>query len=201
MIRLLGQLTAFAYSTMHGLRDAAGLGPPFDRLPREEVTVTLEARNVPLAVAARISEKLAEARTRGLISDYARLELDRIVKELVDYLGGCEWILRTPLPFVYMVHLRRALILYCFTLPFPLVKSYHWFTIVIVLLLSYILFGIEEIGVEIENPFGDDSNDLSLEQYCGRIERDVAELLALPLGPSLPVSDSDSARPSGRIHG
>ena len=36
------------------------------------------------------------------------------------------------------------------------------------------MFGIEEIGVEIENPFGDDDNDLPLEQICETIGRNVA---------------------------
>ena len=47
-------------------------------------------------------------------------------------------------------------------------------------------FGIEEIGVEIEDPFGVDDNDLPLEKICGTIERN---LLALDL--------SSNAAPAG----
>lgn len=75
---------------------------------------------------------------------------------LIDYIGGCERIHATPLPYAYTVHLRRALIVYCFTLPFALVSKFGWDTIPCVLLISYVLFGIEEIGVEIEDPFGTD---------------------------------------------
>ena len=32
--------------------------------------------------------------------------------------------------------------------------------------VAYTFFGIEEIGVEIENPFGHDLNDLALEEMC-----------------------------------
>ena len=84
---------------------------------------------------------------------------------------------RTPLPFVYVVHLRRALILYSLTLPMALVNSYGWWTIAVVLVIAYVLFGIEEIGVEIENPFGTDVNDLPLEQFFATIERDLTLLL------------------------
>ena len=80
---------------------------------------------------------------------------------------------QTPLPFAYVVHLRRALILYCVTLPFALIEAYGWSTVVDTLLIAYTLFGIEEIGVEIEDPFGEDDNDLPLEQICGTIERNL----------------------------
>jgi predicted membrane chloride channel (bestrophin family) len=32
---------------------------------------------------------------------------------------------------------------------------------------------IEEIGVEIENPFGNDLNDLALEELCGKIAQNT----------------------------
>jgi putative membrane protein len=71
------------------------------------------------------------------------------------------------------VHLRRALVIYCSTLPLALVGTFGWWNLVVVYLVSYILFGIEEIGVEIEDPFGDDENDLPLEQISEGIDRNV----------------------------
>jgi putative membrane protein len=170
---------AFPYATMHSLRGSSSLGPIADRLPAGEAESVLAAQHVPLAVASRISETLGEARSLGLISDYVRVELDRSVHQLVDFLGGCERIRRTPLPFVYVAHLRRALTLYCFTLPLALVGAYGWYTLVVVPLLAYILFGIEEIGVEIENPFGKDVNDLPLERFCETVDQNLAEIASL----------------------
>lgn len=171
---------AFPYAVMHHLRGSASIGPAAGRLPAGLVAPTLASGHVPIAVACRISETLRSAWRDGLLTEFGFLELDRNVQQLVDYTGGCERIRRTPLPFVYVAHLRRALILYCFTLPLALVGSYGWATIGVVMLLSYILLGIEEIGVEIENPFGKDVNDLPLEGFCATVERDLAALLALP---------------------
>lgn len=39
------------------------------------------------------------------------------------------------------------------------------------------LLGIEEAGVEIEDPFGHDANDLPLNSICDVIHRDVRALL------------------------
>ena len=176
---------AFSYSCMHALRGSAGLGPVATRLPQDEVTNTLAAQHVPSTVALRISSLLAEARTAGYISDYVAITLDNNVQLLIDYLGACERIRKTPLPFAYVVHLRRALILYCITLPFALVDAYGWFSILDILVIAYIFFGIEEIGVEIEDPFGEDDNDLPLEQICGTIERNLSAIIEAERTPNL----------------
>ena len=42
--------------------------------------------------------------------------------------------------------------------------------------VAYTFFGIEEIGVEIENPFGNDLNDLALEELCGKIAKNLLAL-------------------------
>jgi putative membrane protein len=168
---------AFAYATMYNLRGERGLGPVEDRLPKSDAEAVLAAPHVPLAVAVRLSERLASARDEGLISDYILVMLDQNVQLLVDYLGACERIHKTPLPFPYVVHLRRALILYCFTLPFALLTTFGWRTVAATLLVAYTLFGVEEIGVEIEDPFGNDDNDLPLDQFCATIDQNLSALL------------------------
>ncbi len=175
---------AFAHAAMNNLRGEAGLGAVADRLPGAEVEGVLAAPHGPLAVAVRISETLAEARARGALSDVVLVALDRIVRSLIDDVGACERIHKTPLPFVYVAHLRRALFVYCFTLPFALVGQYGWWTVVVTLLVAYTFFGIEEIGVEIEDPFGRDENDLPLERFCRTIEDNLLALVEddRPLG-------------------
>jgi putative membrane protein len=187
---------AFAYATMHQLRGTSGLGTTTD-LPPREVEAVQGAQHVPLAVSTRISALLAEARERGRISDYLLGMLDQNVQLLVDYMGACERIHSTPLPFVYVVHLRRALILYCFTLPLALVGEFGWAAIIDTLLVAYVFFGIEEIGVEIEDPFGSDANDLPLENICAKIESNLVALLPDPVATSWEADGrADMAAPS-----
>lgn len=47
-----------------------------------------------------------------------------------------------------------------------------------VALISFTLFGIEEIGIEIENPFGHDANDLPLDAICATLIRNIEDLMA-----------------------
>ena len=49
----------------------------------------------------------------------------------------------------------------------------------IVALVSFTLFGIEEIGLEIENPFGRDPNDLPLDSFCETMQRNIHDIMTL----------------------
>ncbi len=174
---LVSWLASFAPAVMHGLRGERGLGDASARLPKADAERALAAPHTALAVAENMGRALADLRAQNLVTDYQLVALDGYVQRLVDSLGVCERIHRTPLPFAYVVHLRRALLLYCVTLPFALVDPFGWYTVLDTLIVSYIFFGIEEIGVEIEDPFGTDDNDLPLEAICKTIERDVRATL------------------------
>lgn len=165
----------FAYATMNRLRDKVSLGPVESELDPEEVKKAHASGHAALYAAGRISQILQKAKLDGHITDYAQVTMDQNVQLLVDFLGGCERIHKTPLPFAYVVHLRRALVIYCFTLPFALVDifTFKWAVILDTLFLSYVFFGIEEIGVEIEDPFGEDENDLPLETICSSIAKNT----------------------------
>lgn len=167
----------FAWSAMAKLRGRKELGPLINALPADVANEILEADHVPLAVCRRITELLEDARQRGQLDSIRLGMIDQNTQLLMDYLGGCERIRATPMPFAYAVHLRRALIFFVFTLPFALVSRFGWDTPLAVLLTSYIFFGIEEIGVEIEDPFGEDENDLPLEHICESIERTLLDVL------------------------
>ena len=189
MERLTRWTAAFAFASMNVLRGARGVGIEPGELPDDEVQSATEAQHPALAVAQRMTECLKEAHRRGAISDIVFASLDKDVHQLVDYLGGCERIRKTPLPFAYVVHLRRSLVIYCFTLPFALVETFGWTTVLDVLLVSYTFFGIEEIGVEIEGPFGSDDNDLPLEEISATIERNLYAIAGLETGVREPLPE------------
>ncbi len=171
---------AFTYGVMHTLRDKKSLGPLESELNTDDVQKALNSNHPALYAAKKMSLILQEAKLNGFISEFSQSSMDQNIQLLVDYLGGCERIHRTPLPFAYVVHLRRALVIYCFTLPFALVDlfDWKWASVLDTLFLSYVYFGIEEIGVEIEDPFGEDENDLPLEDICLSISKNTRDLIS-----------------------
>ena len=105
--------------------------------------------------------------------------MQNLLSSMVDCLGGCERILKTPIPLAYAIHLKQLLLIYCLLLPFQLVKDLGWLTGAIAALVSFTLLGIEEIGIEIENPFGYDRNDLPLDGICSTMQRNIEDLITL----------------------
>jgi ion channel-forming bestrophin family protein len=102
---------------------------------------------------------------------------------LNDVLTGTERVLTTPLPIAYTIAISQITWVYITLLPFQLVTFLHWVTIPATIAASYIILGILFIGREIENPFGQDVNDLPLESYCDQVacELDVVASQAMEL--------------------
>ncbi|CAG8517427.1 6505_t:CDS:10, partial [Scutellospora calospora] len=98
------------------------------------------------------------------------------LNSLIDCLGNLERIANTPIPTAYNVHLKQAVMLYVFALPFTIIAELGWFTVPTIFLVSFTFFGILAVGTEIENPFGYDENDLPLDDYCKDMEAEVKYL-------------------------
>lgn len=198
LLRRLAVWTAvYPYALTRVLRGEGALGPAAALLPAAEVQRVLAAGNAGVAVAMRMSSVLAEARQRGLITDYMQLQIDQNVQLLIDYQGGCERIVKTPLPFAYMLHLRRTLILFILGLPFALVETFGWATVPVVALVAHTFLGIEEIGVEIEDPFGTEDNDLPLEQISASIGRILDEVV--PWQNQQPIDSPELSYPGAPV--
>lgn len=130
-----------------------------------------------LQIAFWIGDYLQSEQRRGHINVFQLSELQQLVNNLVDMLGTCERILRTPMPLAYSIHLKQLLLIYCLLMPFQFVGELGWWTGPIVGSVSFTLLGIEAIGVEIENPFGNDPNDLPLDDICINIQRMVEDTI------------------------
>lgn len=105
----------------------------------------------------------------GLAHLYAlRLqECEAIVARMVEQVSGMEKIRSTPLPIVYVSHLRTFLFVYLMVLPYSWVTEWAWSTIPLVAFTSFALLGIEGGSSEVEIPFSQHRpNHLALDAYC-----------------------------------
>lgn len=173
---VISWIIAFPFATMQRIRSDPGIGTVLNDVPSTDVAQVERSHHIPVAITRVITARLHAARTKGVIDGLQLSSMDQNLQLLVDYCGACERIRTTPLPFAYAVHLRRVLIVYCLTLPLALVKDYGWDTIPTTLFIAYALFGIEEIGVEIEDPFGFSMNDLPLHKFCAGIKDTLSDI-------------------------
>ena len=63
------------------------------------------------------------------------------------------------------------------TLPFGFVFSLGYYVIPVVIFIFYVLASLELIAEEIEDPFGNDANDLPMTKIASNIKKHVEEIL------------------------
>lgn len=114
---------------------------------------------------------------------------------LGDILAGCERILNTPLPIAYSIAISQITWVYVMLLPFQLVSLLHWVAIPATIAAAYIILGLLLIGREIENPFGQDVNDLPLESFCEQIANELDIIASFEKKPTEAVFNSDTNFP------
>jgi ion channel-forming bestrophin family protein len=178
-ITALYLLVAFAVATKLHLRDEAANHELKELMPSAMYLELKIMNNPPIEVAFWIGDYLQQQYNRNCLNSYQLISMQQLLNNLVDNLGICERILRTPMPLAYAIHLKQLLLLYCLLLPFQMVSSLGWWTGLITALVSFTLFGIEAIGLEIENPFGYDANDLPLDTICQTMKRNIDDLISL----------------------
>ncbi|KAF5842132.1 Bestrophin/UPF0187 [Dunaliella salina] len=116
---------------------------------------------------------LSEIARQAPINSIERQMLQQNVQVFYDTLGMCERIMRTPLPLTYTRHSSRFLFVYINVIPFAMYPAFGWGCIPIAIMISALLLGIDEIGVQIEEPFG----VLPLDAICTRAEIDMRSIV------------------------
>ena len=176
--RSIKYLQAFAIATKRHLRNEK-IEDDLDQILSEEEIVKLRnVKHIPLELTFWLSDYLhKQVQIERIDSNYFA-SMNGYVNALIEGLTSCERILKTPLPISYCIYLKRLILIYCIGLPFHLVMQIDWFAAIVVGLVSFILLGVEQIGNEIENPFGHDANDLPLDDICQNIITNVEQTIA-----------------------
>lgn len=146
-------------------------------LSEEEEGYYTTKDHIPNFIALRIYQRIAEARRQGTINEGDYINIKAQHQSLLDILGACERIKKTPIPFSYAVYLKVFVTAYAVLLPFGLSEQFGWGTIPLTMLIVFALVGVELMGEEIEDPFGRDCNDLPTGDIAHTIKRNVFELL------------------------
>ena len=134
-------------------------------------------KHVPNQVAALMMKHVNQLYKDEKITGSQLIFLNNELQSFTDICGACERIKNTPIPFSYSIFLKKFIFFYVMTLPFGYVFSLSYWLIPVVVFIFYVLASLELIAEEIEDPFGDDSNDLPTQKMAHNIHRHIAEIL------------------------
>jgi putative membrane protein len=142
----------------------------------ENVEEIKSKEHVPNAFAQQMYWKLQDQFNKGNLTGEQMLMLDKELKGLTDTLGACERIRKTPIPYSYSLFLKKFIFAYTITMPFGMASDFKYWTVPIVTFILYVFSSIELLAEEIENPFGDDTNDLPTDDIAVTIKNNVHEI-------------------------
>jgi putative membrane protein len=133
--------------------------------------------HMPTFVSLAIGGILREGVELGM-DQFAFLRADEERARLIDHIGGCERILNTPLPTAYSIEVRQFIFVFLVALPFGILIKADWLTPLVTMLVAFPILALDEIGVELQDPFSKDRlNHLPLDEICANLDRNLLALL------------------------
>ena len=170
-------ISNYVFSMKNHLRDKVVLNEIYfnDAISQTEYE---HVTHKPNLVAKKIFKELKALHDKKMISGEVYITIEHQVKELTDIVGKCERIKKTPIPYSYNIFLKKFIFIYTLTLPLGLATTFFFWSIPISVFILYILASLELLAEEIENPFGEDTNDLPVDEICNTIKENVHEILS-----------------------
>eukprot|EP00198_Chlamydomonas_reinhardtii_P001358 XP_001690694.1 predicted protein [Chlamydomonas reinhardtii] len=182
------QLTSFALSLMLVFRTNSSYARWLDARQQWGLIVNTSRtfiRQVMTTLPESSCSELRDAIARWTIA-FVRLsklhlrEHGDVRLEMAGVLRGEELplILRNPIPLSYTRHTSRFLVLWLLWLPIALWGKVSWGVVPVEAILCYLLLGIDEIAIQMEEPFG----ILPLENFCDAVQQSVEQVASMDHG-------------------
>ena len=144
----------------------------------ENLDLTIDHhKHRPNQVAKMMFQKINDLYESKKISGDQLIIINSEIQSFTDICGACERIKNTPIPYSYSAFIKKFIFFYVMTLPFGYSFSLGYYVAPVVVFIFYVLASLELIAEEIEDPFGNDENDLPTLKMAENIKKHVAELI------------------------
>lgn len=161
-------LVAFPFA----LRDHLREGSEMRELPGFEDDDTA-TDHVPSHLTGRLYNAMRKWKARGWIDGAELRVIDYDLRQLMELVGRCESIRLTRVASSYRVFARQCVLLFLITLPWGIARDFGWWTLPLTAIVAYFMLGLEVVAEHVEEPFGQDEDDLDLDRLCVAIESSV----------------------------
>lgn len=148
-------------------------------LTNEEIKILENASHKPLILVNALYHRIENIKKDQGLTDGELLILDKNLNAFMDSLGACERIKNTPIPISYSAFFKRFIFLFVCTIPLAFVYKFGYYSVIISTAIFYILVSLEVLAEEIEDPFGEDANDLPTKKLAEMIRKNVHEVFEI----------------------
>lgn len=145
--------------------------------------------HLPAYLVEQMYQQLGRWRAEKQLQGDELRVLDEELRRFLDICGSCERIRNTRLASSYRVFARQCVFLFLGTFPWGIVEDFGWWTIPLTMITAYFMLGLETVAEQVEEPFGEDDDDIDLDALCREIECTVGEIFDRePAAPQAAVS-------------
>lgn len=132
---------------------------------------------LPLQLTFFVEQYIKKWFDKGIFHGPQASQMQLQLNTLTDAYGRMETIRLTSIPVAHLIHQKQVLALFGCVLPFALVEDMSWWAVPIVVLVMFTLYGIDGIGMQLEDPFGYDRNDIKMDAIVEDIRSEISVLL------------------------
>jgi len=132
--------------------------------------------HVPGYLSGCLYNALRHWKARGWIDGAELRVIDQDLRLLMEIVGRCESIRLTRVASSYRVFARQCILLFLLTLPWGISRDFGWWTPPLAAIVAYFMVGLEVVAEHVEEPFGNDEDDLNLDRLCVAIQSSVTSL-------------------------
>lgn len=191
--QLIYRQIGFVESMGKHLRRQGGVQHLSRLLSVDDYETVKNKKHVPNTLLMMHLKQLTELREEDRLSTYLLVQIETIIHHLTEELGKAERIKNTPFPVPYGYFSWLLVHTFAFLVPFAMVKELGYVTIILALIISFIFLIIEQIAIQIQDPFESKPNDTPVTTIAKNIEIDLREILGedplpKPLTPKAGVS-------------
>lgn len=177
LFKITNLISALPYLMKDNLREQTDVQYLRHLIDKDHSQLISKSKHRPMMLASVIEHELQAARNHHGLDSFAFLRAQEQIEHLIDAQGACERILKTPMPFVMAVKSRRFILFFLLMLPFALANVSIFLTPLIAGIVSYAIFSLDQIGMELQNPFSTTNlSHLPLDNICDLIYKNVQEI-------------------------
>lgn len=177
IIKVTNMISALPYLMKDNLRGHTNMEYLSSSIDVDIFRQLMESKHRPMILASMIAHEFQIARNNHSLDSFAFLQAQEKIEYLIDAQGACERILKTPMPFVMAVKSRRFILFFLLMLPFAISAVSLLINPLIVGIVSYAIFSLDQIGIELQNPFSENNlSHLPLDNICKTIDNNIKEI-------------------------
>lgn len=173
-------MVAYAYA-LRGALQGTDVTADLERLLTPDLAASIQGRrNIPNAILHAIEGRLRHLAEARAVHPALLASVDRVLSDLANAQGGLERIRNTPLAIQFSALPGVLVRVFCALLPLSMVQDLGWITPFGSTVVGFLFLALDEIGLDLEDPFSDTPHALPMLAMTRTIEIDLLQSIGEP---------------------